>query len=178
MSKINPGSNFYEDNDIQSARSGGLQETNIMEPKKDEAGKLHCPLCDRVFSTREDYISHALSKHQISVATARSHLATFTYDRGFHFFTAIGQYTGKTAVSLETFAKEVEIAPIESIDFHFKRADFQKWMRDIIKDAPLANAIGNIEKTLAGEPLRQRLLMITNDRIKELEMQIQPASAP
>ena len=64
MTKINPGSNFNEDNGTQTARSGGMQDTNIIEPKMDDNSKLHCPLCDGVFSSREDYISHALSKHQ------------------------------------------------------------------------------------------------------------------
>jgi uncharacterized C2H2 Zn-finger protein len=64
LSKINPGSNFHEDNDTQTARPGGLQDTNIIEPIMDGKSKLHCPLCDGIFSSREDYISHALSKHQ------------------------------------------------------------------------------------------------------------------
>jgi len=34
---------------------------------------------------------------------------------------------------LENFAKEIEVAPIESIDFHFKRADFQKWIEDTLE---------------------------------------------
>jgi uncharacterized C2H2 Zn-finger protein len=172
LPKINPGSNFYEDNDIRTARPGGLQETDIIEPNMDDRGKLHCPLCERVFNSREDYISHALSKHQTSEPDrARKFLATVSYDHGFHFFTSIGRYTGETAVSLTTFAKEVEVAPIESIDFHFKRADFQKWIADSIGDIALATSIENIEKELAGEPLRKRLFEVINTRVKELENQ-------
>ncbi len=63
LSKINPGSNFNEDNDVRTARPGGMQDTAIIEPKMDDQRKLHCPLCDGIFSSREDYISHALSKH-------------------------------------------------------------------------------------------------------------------
>ena len=146
---------------------GGLQNINIIEPKIDDKGKLHCPTCDRVFSSREDYISHALSKHQtIEPNRARKFLATVPYNIGFHFFISEGRYTGETAVSLATFAREVEVAPIESIDFHFKRSDFQKWIADTIRDTELSTSIGNVEKELAGEPLRKRLLSIINARVK------------
>ena len=64
LSKINPGSNVHEDNDIKTARPGGLQDTDIMRPVIGEDGKLHCPMCDAIFKSREAYISHALSKHQ------------------------------------------------------------------------------------------------------------------
>jgi hypothetical protein len=117
-----------------------------------------------------------LNKSAITKSNAEKILATVPYVNGFHFFTYIGQYTGETAVSLATFAKEVELAPIESIDFHFKRADFQKWIADTIGDTELATTIGHIEKELTGEPLRRSILTIINARVRELENQIQPAS--
>jgi hypothetical protein len=117
-----------------------------------------------------------LNKSAITKSTAEKILATVPYVNGFHFFTSVGQYTGETAVSLSTFAKEVEVAPIESIDFHFKRADFQKWIAETIGDAELATAIGHIEKELTGEPLRRRILKIVNERVSELESKIQHAS--
>lgn len=177
LSKINPGTNFHEDNDIETARPGGMQDINIIDPKMDDEGKLHCPICDRVFSSREDYISHALSKHQTNeLNDARTFLATVPYSIGFHFFMSEGRYTGETAVSLVTFAKEVEVISIESIDFHFRRADFQKWIADTIGDKKLATAIEHVEKELAGEPLRLRLLWVINTRVKELENQNQLGS--
>lgn len=173
MSKINPGSNFNEDNDVRTARPGGMQEVDIIEPKIDDNGKFHCSICDRVFSSREDYISHFLSKHQTSnLPVAGELLRTVPYNVGFHFFISEGHYMGETAVSLVTFAKEVEVVPIESIEFHFKRADFQKWLADTITDKKLATEIGDIEKELSGEPLRLNLLRILNARVKELENQI------
>ncbi|MGD0994295.1 MAG: hypothetical protein ABR909_02075 [Candidatus Bathyarchaeia archaeon] len=77
---------------------------------------------------------------------------------------------------MAAFAKEAEIIPIESIDFHSKRADFQKWIADTIGDTELATAIGHIEKELTGEPLKRRILKIINARVRELESQIQHAS--
>ena len=119
-----------------------------------------------------------LDKLANTKSTAEKILEPVPYTNGFHFFTYIGQYTGETAVSLATFAKEVEVIPIESIDFHFKRANFQKWLAETIGDTELATAIGNIEKELEGEPLRRRILKIVNERISELEIQIQHASTP
>ncbi len=63
MTKINPGSNVHGDNDTKTARAGGMQDVNIPEPRM-EGNSFICTICDGVFSTREDYISHALSKHQ------------------------------------------------------------------------------------------------------------------
>ncbi|MGD0643534.1 MAG: hypothetical protein ABSA75_01365 [Candidatus Bathyarchaeia archaeon] len=114
-----------------------------------------------------------LNKSAITKSSAEKILATVPYVDGFHFFKSLGQYTGETAVSLATFAKEVEVAPIESIDFHFKRADFQKWIADTIGDAELATAIGDIEKELDGELLRRRIAAVVNERVSELESQIQ-----
>ena len=119
-----------------------------------------------------------LNKLAIRKSTAEKILATVPYTNGFHFFTYVGQYTGETAVSLATFAKEVEVTPIESVDFHFKRADFQKWIAETIGDAELATAIGQVENELNGEPLRRRILKIVNERVSELEIQIQHASTP
>jgi hypothetical protein len=114
-----------------------------------------------------------LNKSAITKSTAEKIFATVPYVDGFHFFKSLGQYTGETAVSLATFAKEVEVAPIESIDFHFKRADFQRWIADTIGDAELATAIGDIEKELDGELLRRRIAAVVNERVIELESQIQ-----
>lgn len=64
MSKINPGSNFNGDNEVQNAGSDVMRDAVILEPRVDDMKKLHCPLCEGVFNTREDYISHSLAKHQ------------------------------------------------------------------------------------------------------------------
>jgi len=170
LSKVNPGSNFNEDNDVRTA-SPGMQDIDIAEPIMGEKGKLQCPNCERQFESREDYISHALSKHQMSKPSIMQPLDIVPYSNGFHFFVDIGRYTGETAVSLVTFAKEIEVVPIESIDFHFRRADFQKWIADTIGDSKLATLIENIDKGLTGEPLRKELLLNLNARIKELRGQ-------
>lgn len=61
MSKLNPGSNRHEDNDVATTSPGSL---DIPEPKLLEKGKYQCTMCARVFNSREDYDSHALARHQ------------------------------------------------------------------------------------------------------------------
>lgn len=63
LSKINPGSNRHEDNDLKTT-APDTQDWDIPEPKKLEKGKLQCPACNAIFDSREAYISHALSRHQ------------------------------------------------------------------------------------------------------------------
>ena len=64
MSKINPGSNRNEDNDLRTATTGGLQNVNIPEPKIVDKDKFQCTMCNATFNSREAYLSHALAHHQ------------------------------------------------------------------------------------------------------------------
>jgi len=119
-------------------------------------------------------MSHNLKekKEVTTKLTAVKILAQVPYANGFHFFTSIGQYTGETAISLEHFAGETAHIPIESIEFHFKRGDFQKWIANTLGDNELASEIGQIDGKLDGEPLRKRLLTVLNKRINNLKTQI------
>ncbi len=64
MPKLNPGGNVHGDNDTETARAGGMQDVSIPEPKTTEKGKFQCTVCNAVFNSRQDYVSHALAKHQ------------------------------------------------------------------------------------------------------------------
>jgi len=95
-------------------------------------------------------------------------LRTVKYDDGFHFFTDIGQPTRTTATSLEQFVKELETIDVRSIIFHSERADFQKWITEILEDVELAHRLDKIPKGTVGEPLRKKMLEILKVRIAEL----------
>ena len=69
MVKINPGSNVHGDNKTGTAIPG-MQNVTIPEPRMVEKGKYQCPICDRTFGSREDYISHAMAWHQSSMEEA------------------------------------------------------------------------------------------------------------
>jgi alpha-amylase len=123
-------------------------------------------------------MTKALKKPKTAIpkSTAEKILAPVPYINGFHFFTSIGVYTGETAISLEHFAREIQTIPLESIEFHTKRGDFQKWIASTLGDDELAEEIGRIEENLSGEPLRKRILKVINVRITELKNQFQDSS--
>jgi hypothetical protein len=85
-------------------------------------------------------------------------LRTVPFESGFHFYTAIGNYTGITATNLSEFAAKLKIVPTESISFHFQRRDFQKWVHYTIKDAALAERISRIKGEESAEGLRKETL--------------------
>ena len=84
-------------------------------------------------------------------------LTTVSFENGFHFYTAIGNYTGITATNLSEFAAKLLIIPKESITFHSQRKDFQKWIKYTIKDAALAERISRLNGEQSAEDLRKEI---------------------
>ena len=171
MSKINPGSNFNEDNDV-SVATPGMFGVNIPEPKMLEKGEFQCPKCEKIFNSKEDYISHALAHHHISTSKTESpmQLNSVPFEKGFHFYTEPGEYTGITAISLDEFAEKLGIVSVESVTFHFQRQDYQRWLIDVVSNNGLAKKIDEIKETNAsGENLRNVLLQTVQENIAELK---------
>ena len=87
-------------------------------------------------------------------------------ERGFHFYEDFGKPLHEAAFSLEDFWKKIRKVPVASLEFHQKRGDFAKWIRDIFKETQLAERIEKIYKT--GEDLRRNLLdTLRNPHIAE-----------
>jgi hypothetical protein len=99
-------------------------------------------------------------------------LRTVPYEKGFHFYTASGSFTGETATSLHTFEKKLQIVPSESVSFHIQRGDFQKWIDDTLGDKELAKRINLTKPTLPPQDLRKVLLAIVQTRISELKREL------
>ncbi len=95
-------------------------------------------------------------------------LSNVTYENGFHFYTEVGKYSGVTATSLAEFADKLKTIPIQSVNFHFKRQDFQKWLKTTIGDEELARRIDSIKTTLTDENLRKELFKTIQNRITEI----------
>ena len=91
------------------------------------------------------------------------------YNKAFYFFTDIGQYSGKLAASLADFCQKIKKIDMKSVDFHFKRRDFQKWIRGTIGDIYLANEINKIQKSIQGEELRVKISQAVERRLTELK---------
>jgi hypothetical protein len=87
-------------------------------------------------------------------------LATVSFENGFHFYTAIGNYTGITATNLNEFAAKLPTIPKESITFHFQRKDFQNWIEYTVKDTALAEKISKANGEQSAEDLRKEILRV------------------
>lgn len=105
----------------------------------------------------------------VSNKMATKILRTVPYNNAFYFFTGIRQYSGKFAVSLSDFCQKIKRIDMKSVDFHFKRRDFQKWIRTTIGDAYLANKISRIREHVQGEELRDQIHQTVEMRLAELK---------
>lgn len=100
---------------------------------------------------------------------------------GFHFYLAIGEPTGETAVSLADFVEKMEAVDVQSVNFHFPRKDFEKWIRGVIGDAELAlrvDRIGRIRLGIQGEALRNEIIRAVKVRLNEFKLTLPATSKP
>jgi len=80
---------------------------------------------------------------------------------GFHFYKGLGQPLLEVAFSLQDFKSIISTAPISSIEFHQRRGDFAKWIRDVLKYVHLAEGVDGLSG--AGDDLRRELLDLLKD---------------
>jgi hypothetical protein len=99
-------------------------------------------------------------------------LRTVPYEKGFHFYTAPGSFTGETATSLDAFEKKLQVVPADAVTFHFQRGDFQKWIEDTLGDGELAKRVSLIILTRPVEDLRKELMAIVQTRVTELRREL------
>jgi len=99
-------------------------------------------------------------------------LRTVPSEKGFHFHTIPGQFTGITATSLEDFEKKLQEVNVHSIVFHFLRKDFQKWIKDTLGDDELTERINQIDTALPDEKMRKEIIAIVQTRLAELKREL------
>jgi DNA-binding Lrp family transcriptional regulator len=76
----------------------------------------------------------------------------------FQFYTGIGQPTGFAAKSLKDFYEIVKQVPVDVLEFHLYRGDFENWIRAVFKDLAFADDFKNMKKMqLKGENLRKEI---------------------
>ena len=117
-----------------------------------------CVKSDLTMSRKAQVKKQLLVKPTIVKSTIVKPLRTVPFESGFHFYTAIGNYTGITATNLSEFAAKLKTIPAESISFHFQRKDFQKWIQYTIKDAALAERISRTKGEQSAEGRRKEIL--------------------
>ncbi|MGB9853925.1 MAG: DUF5752 family protein [Candidatus Bathyarchaeales archaeon] len=90
-------------------------------------------------------------------------------EKAFYFFTSIGNYTGKSASSLEEFMEKLSEVNAKSLEFHFYREDFEKWFIEVLQDKELAEEFRKLYALkLTGEPLRSQLCKTVETHLKKL----------
>jgi NDP-sugar pyrophosphorylase family protein len=83
-------------------------------------------------------------------------------EKAFYFYSSFGEYTGILATTIDGFLDALEIVPIESVEFHTKRRDYERWTRDVLLSNELADCIGDIRRmAVTGERLRRDLIRVT-----------------
>ncbi|HET92088.1 MAG TPA: response regulator [Chloroflexi bacterium] len=88
----------------------------------------------------------------------------------FHFHDASGCYLHCTAANLWEFRHRLEDLPLDSVQYHLHRADFERWLREVLHDDELARRVHRVSQCdLAGAPLRQALLDVVIERYEELD---------
>ncbi len=97
-------------------------------------------------------------------------LRNLSRENAFYFFTSIGNYTGENAVSLGDFVKKIEEVNVKSLEFHFHRGDFEKWVAEVLEDGELARQIKSLKNLKpVGDTLRSRLHLIVSKRFEKLK---------
>jgi len=109
------------------------------------------------------------AKSRIDRELASRILRIVPIPEAFLFFTDIGQYNGEFASSLSNFCEKLKTTPLKSIEFHFKRKDFERWIRDTLGDEHLANRISKIDRSTHGEELRTTIQRIAKNRLDQLK---------
>ena len=96
-------------------------------------------------------------------------------DKSFYFDTGLGQYSGTLATSIQEFLDALKIVPLESLEYHIGRRDFEKWTKDVLGSFQLADNIRTVRRSqLMGEELRLRLVEVVKewaDRVSSPEPQ-------
>jgi len=96
-------------------------------------------------------------------------LRTVPMHGAFLFFTDIGHYTGEFASSLTDFCEKLKKIPLSSIEFHHKRGDFERWIREMMGDEYLADEMSKIGRLTQGEELRTTIRKIVERRLYQLK---------
>jgi NDP-sugar pyrophosphorylase family protein len=85
-------------------------------------------------------------------------------DKSFYFDTGLGQYSGILASSIQEFLDALKVVPLESLEYHIGRRDFEKWTKDVLGSVLLADNIRTLRRSqLKGEDLRLRLVEVVQE---------------
>lgn len=102
------------------------------------------------------------------IDTAQNILREIPPNQAFYFFNGINKYSGTYATSLLIFLNKIKKIDKTSLDFHFKRRDFENWIRSSVGDDYLADEISKIKES-SEEDLLTQICKIIEKRMRELK---------
>lgn len=80
-------------------------------------------------------------------------------DIGFNFYGDIDKPLDFSAQSIAEFYRVIKTVFSDALEFHLYRGDFENWLRDVCKDAEVAEAFGALKaEGMKGEDLRKALM--------------------
>ncbi|MCJ7614597.1 DUF5752 family protein [Candidatus Bathyarchaeota archaeon] len=123
----------------------------------------------RILSDLEARIYLELEKPELA---AKRFLRRLPAGMGFTFSYDFARSSGLTVHSLSEFVLTLKTVDVSSIRFHVEKGDFERWMRQVVGDDKLADEIAPVNRSgrrLKGEALRDKVLAITERRLKELK---------
>ena len=85
----------------------------------------------------------------------------------FLFFINAERYTGEFATSLTDLLGKLNKVPLESIEFHFRRGDFEKWVGRTMDDEELSDKLRRVDRLLSREELRTAIKETIRKRLEE-----------
>ena len=85
----------------------------------------------------------------------------------FLFFANTEVYTGEFATSLPDLLRKLDRVPVQSVEFHFQRSDFEKWVGRTIGDQELAGKLHQVDRLVRGEELRVAVRNAIQKRLEE-----------
>ena len=97
-------------------------------------------------------------------------LRKLSRENAFYFFTSVGNYIGESAASLEEFVKKIGEVNAKSLEFHFYRGDFEKWVAEVLEDVDLAEEIESLKNLKpVGDALKGQLYLVVSKRFEKLK---------
>jgi alpha-amylase len=87
-------------------------------------------------------------------------LRTLSREQAFQFASPTGS-VGHTAFNLVQFQDQLDVVPLDSIQYHQERGDFSRWIRETLMDPGLSESIGGCTE-------RHEMVSIIGTRIEEL----------
>ncbi len=120
-----------------------------------------------IISDVEARILQELQKPELAAKWLLRRLPT---DKGFTFFYEFARPSSLTTCDLFEFAQTLGTVPVQSLQYHLERADFERWVSQVLGDKKLAERIASIGgEELDGEKLRKKLTSVVDGRAKQLK---------